>query len=93
MMSTPSEDLQHELFPVLIHVAISPLDIIDSCRAISDEVSGSHDNPYSTATYSNHLVINGHLGWHSKPLEIFSRVPKFCLESQCFFQEGESVLL
>ena len=63
MMSTPSEDLQHEVFSVLIHVAISPFDIIDSCRAISDEVSGSHDNPYSTATHSNHLIINGHLGW------------------------------
>ena len=73
----PTEDLQHESFSVLIHVAISPFDIIDSCRAISDEVSGSHDNHYSTATHSNHLIINGHLGWHSKPLEILSRVPQF----------------
>jgi len=69
-MCTPFEFMQHEIFTVLIHVAISSFDIIESCRAISDEVSGSHDNPHSTATHSNHLIINGDLGWHSKPLEI-----------------------
>ena len=59
IMSTPSGDLQQEIFSVLVHIAISSFAITDSCRAISDEVSGNHGNPYSTATHSNILLLLG----------------------------------
>ena len=69
VMPTPHENLQHKIFSVVMDVGISLLDVINSCWTISDKVSCFHDHSYPTAADSNHLSVNGHLRWHSRPLQ------------------------
>ena len=40
-------------------------DFVDSCWAIPDEVSCSHDDPNPTTAYTNHFIINWQLRRHS----------------------------
>ena len=79
-MSTPPENLQHEIFSIASDVAISPLDVMNSCCTFSNIVFCRYDISYPTTAHSNHVVVDGYLQWHSNLPETLNEVWKFCFE-------------
>ena len=92
IITSPSENLQHQFLSVVMHVGISPLYIIDSCWSIPDEVSCSHDDPNPTTTHTSHSIINWQLRRHSKTPETLDGVPELLFVGtggESIIQEGD----